>query len=625
MRVLLLNPQFNWPCGVRDFVDRLYCEFQNIGVDVTIYRTHRRGFLLFRELRALIRQHGFDIIHLQYPISSLRPSPIQHFLPLCLKIPVVVTLHEYSELNILRRLSISAFLAANKLVFTNEHEFRCFSATYPFIRPKTNVIPIGSNIPVLSNPGKRHLHVISYFGLIRPNKGLDQFLELAELSERKKRTYTFKIIGSVPKRKDSYYRTMLARSAQLKNIQWKRNLDAMQVAKELAMSGFAYLWYPDGASERRGSLLATLENGAIVITRHGRQTPDGLEGAVIYSDTCEHVLSTIDRLVTDNDRVAALRKASAQWVSKFTWHSIATEYRAVYASVIGDHQRAIVTGSDTPDFSSQVRNRARTMNNAIRSVSIVLLNWNRWPDTNACIDSLKRLNYGNFDIIVVDNDSSDDSLQCIAESHPDICLLRSKSNVGFARGCNIGIRHALKAGSDYVWLLNNDTTVEPGALTAMVNLAESDNRLGAVGSILFHMDRPEQIQAWGGGTINLWTGRSRHRWRAGKVDYLTGASMLLRKKILESVGLLDEQFFMYWEDSDLCFRIRAAGWHLGVATDSHLYHKESASSGKGSRRQTRYFNTSAIRFYRKHAALPFIPMTIGVYLSRLKRLACRSS
>ncbi len=265
------------------------------------------------------------------------------------------------------------------------------------------------------------------------------------------------------------------------------------------------------------------------------------------------------------------------------------------------------------------------MNDAIRSVSIVLLNWNRWPDTNACIDSLKRLNYGNFDIIVVDNDSSDDSLQRIAEVHPDICLLRSKSNGGFACGCNIGIHHALDAGSDYVWLLNNDTTVEPGTLTAMVNLAESDNRLGAVGSILFHMDKPEKIQAWGGGTINLWTGRSKHRWRAGKVDYLTGASMLLRKKVLESVGLLDEQFFMYWEDSDLCFRIRAAGWHLGVATDSHLYHKESASSGKGSLRQTRYFNTSAIRFYRKHAALPFIPMAIGVYLSMLKRLACRSS
>ncbi len=344
MRVLLLNPHFNWPCGVRDFVDRLYCEFPNIGVDVIICRTPRRGFLLFRELRALIRRNGIDIIHLQYPISSLRPSPIQHILSLCLKIPVVVTIHECSELNILRRLSISAFLAANKLVFTNEHEFRHFSATHPFIRQKIHVIPIGSNIPFLSNPGEHHPHVISYFGLIRPNKGLDQFLELAELSERKKQTYTFKIIGSVPKRKDGYYRTILARSAQLKNIQWKRNLDATQVAKELAMSGFAYLWYPDGASERRGSLLATLGNGAIVITRHGRQTPDELSKAVIYSDTCEHVLSTIDRLAADNDRVTALRKASAQWVSKFTWHSIATEYRAVYASVVGDHQRAIIIG-----------------------------------------------------------------------------------------------------------------------------------------------------------------------------------------------------------------------------------------------------------------------------------------
>lgn len=268
---------------------------------------------------------------------------------------------------------------------------------------------------------------------------------------------------------------------------------------------------------------------------------------------------------------------------------------------------------------------ASVMNNATPSVSIVLVNWNRPTDTIACLDSLRSLTYRNFYTIVVDNDSSDDSVQRIAAAHPEAQLLRSASNIGFSGGCNIGIRQGLETGADHIWLLNNDTKVEPDALTEMVDVAESDVRIGAVGSILYYMDRPEQIQAWGGGTINLWTGRSRHRRRAGDLDYITGASMLLRKEALNSVGLLDDGFFLYWEDTDLCFRIRAAGWRLAVAERSHVFHKESASSGRGSSQQNRYFNTSALRFHRKHAMLPFFPILLGIYLPRLSRRRLRSA
>lgn len=341
MRVLLLNPNFSWPCGVRDFANRLYHELLNIGIDAAVYRTLQRRLILCREISTFIQKHGIEVVHLQYPLASLRPSPIQHILPLYLRVPIIVTMHEYSGLNILRRLPMPALLAANKLIFTNEHELGKFRAGYPNCRQKTSMIPIGSNIPFITNSTNRDLRVISYFGLIRPNRGLDQFLDLAELSKRANRPYAFKILGAVPKRKDRYYRRMLERTLHAPNVQWKCNLDAPQVADELSMSGFAYLWYPDGASERRGSLLAAIGNGATIITRRGQQTPKSLDGVAVFSNSPEDALIMIDQIIMDSTMRASLQERASRWISNFTWNKIATEYRAAYTSLV-ENPRAVV-------------------------------------------------------------------------------------------------------------------------------------------------------------------------------------------------------------------------------------------------------------------------------------------
>src|SRR5690606_10998851 len=117
-------------------------------------------------------------------------------------------------------------------------------------------------------------------------------------------------------------------------------------------------------------------------------------------------------------------------------------------------------------------------------VCIVMLNWRCVEDTLRCLESLRNLRYPAYRVMVVDNGSGDDSVVRIAEQFPEVDLVETGANLGFSGGCNVGIRRALEQGADYIWLLNSDTRVDPNALTAMVELAETSPRLGAVGSVI---------------------------------------------------------------------------------------------------------------------------------------------
>jgi len=255
-------------------------------------------------------------------------------------------------------------------------------------------------------------------------------------------------------------------------------------------------------------------------------------------------------------------------------------------------------------------------------VHVLLLNWNGWRDTVECLRSLERLDYTNFRVLAVDSGSTDDSVQRIREVFPEVEIMELGKNFGFSGGNNHGIRAALQRGAEYVWLLNNDTKVDPGALRAMVEKAETDPKIGAVGSAIYCLDAPNRLQAWGGGYINFWLGRSRHFLGPvvdEKIQFLTGASLLLRRPVLESVGLLDEGFFAYWEDSDYCFRVRKAGWRLAVAGNSRIWHRATATMEKKCERVDVLLNRSAVRFFYKHARVPLIPVWVGVALRIAKR------
>lgn len=256
-------------------------------------------------------------------------------------------------------------------------------------------------------------------------------------------------------------------------------------------------------------------------------------------------------------------------------------------------------------------------------VCVIVLNWNGWADTSQCVSSLQRVTYSNFRVVVIDNGSTDDSVGQIRRAFPDIEVVEAGRNLGFSGGCNAGIARALASGADYVWLLNNDTTVEPSALLELVNKACAGPRTGAVGSAIHFAEEPDRLQAWGGGRVNFWLGRS-HTFdrpvRDEAVQFITGASLLLSRAAIEDVGVLDEGFFMYWEDADYCFRLRRAGWRLVVAGQSKVWHKGSASVGSRSARMDNYFNSSAVRFFEKHAPVPGIALWTGVALRLGKRI-----
>jgi GT2 family glycosyltransferase len=255
-------------------------------------------------------------------------------------------------------------------------------------------------------------------------------------------------------------------------------------------------------------------------------------------------------------------------------------------------------------------------------VACILVNWNGWRDTVACVESLLRSDYSNLSILVVDNGSSDDSVPQLQAAFPWLEILNAGANLGFAAGNNVGIEIALKRGAIYVWLLNNDTIVDPHTLTALVSAAESDPSLGEIGSVLHYAHEPTRVQAWGGGKINLWTGMSRHYHgpvEADQLDFLTAASVLVPAAVLRQVGLLDDHYFMYWEDADLSLRIRAAGWKLGVAPNATLRHKEGGSTGQKSAAFDRYVGASGIRFLRKFAPIPIVPIFILMFGRAFRR------
>lgn len=246
------------------------------------------------------------------------------------------------------------------------------------------------------------------------------------------------------------------------------------------------------------------------------------------------------------------------------------------------------------------------------SVTCVVLNWNSWQDTVACLAGLRDIGYGNATVVVVDNGSTNDSVERIRQAHPAVELICTGRNLGYAGGVNAGIRLALQRGAEFVWLLNNDAKPLPNALSALVGKALEQPDLGAVGSVLMYMSSQTEVQAWGGGRVNCWLGRSSHatsRKEDSWFDYLTGASLLLRCAALAKVGLFDDGFFLYWEDTDLSFRLRRQGWRLGVAAESVVLHKVGASSGDR-RRVDRHSTASGIRFLRKHARIPWISVPL---------------
>ncbi|TFH13202.1 MAG: glycosyltransferase family 2 protein [Lentisphaerales bacterium] len=263
------------------------------------------------------------------------------------------------------------------------------------------------------------------------------------------------------------------------------------------------------------------------------------------------------------------------------------------------------------------------MTNDLPLVWIVVLNWEDWATTFAALDAARHLAYSNRRVLLVDNGSKHVPHAELDKAYPEVALLTTKRNLGFAGGVNVGIRHALANKADFVWLLNNDTKPEPTALTELVQTAIAQDRAGVVGSAIYDIDSPDRLQSWGGGVARPWLGYCRHA--SGQNDppeYITGASMLLRKEALQETGLFDEDFFFYWEDVDLCTRMRARGWQCVVASGSRVLHQLASTAGKTEYNRLRWLMSGCVRYLRLHHSLPLVPGLAGLLFQLTSRL-CR--
>jgi len=223
-----------------------------------------------------------------------------------------------------------------------------------------------------------------------------------------------------------------------------------------------------------------------------------------------------------------------------------------------------------------------------RTVAVVLINWNNTNDTLACLDSVSGVKYSNFRIVIVDNHSRGSEYEKLKSGSENAVILRQSRNRGFSGGCNAGIRWALRNGFQYVWLLNADTVVDPNSLGELVRAIESDPRIGIAGGVIYSWSDPNRIQTVGG-FIDPETQRGRmmdldqvdpERCGLQDVDYVSGAMLLVRKEAVRNVGLLDERFFMYYEDTDWGIRMRERGWRVVATSAARVWHKDRASAGQ---------------------------------------------
>lgn len=249
------------------------------------------------------------------------------------------------------------------------------------------------------------------------------------------------------------------------------------------------------------------------------------------------------------------------------------------------------------------------------SIGVVVLNYRRADDTIACLTTLRRQDVA-AQVIVVDNGSGDRSVDRIREAHPDISIIGNDSNLGFAAGNNVAIERLLAEGVDFVWLINNDATVEPGTLREMVDVARQDEQIGVVGSVILDVIDRERIQTWGGGSVSLRTGRTRDALGAAdRLDYVTAASALYKSAALRDVGLFDERFFFLYEDVDLGVRLRQHGWSAVVAERSRVWHRGGGTSPARSAFRMEHHAAGLVLFLRKHGRWPHVqavPM-LGYY------------
>lgn len=219
------------------------------------------------------------------------------------------------------------------------------------------------------------------------------------------------------------------------------------------------------------------------------------------------------------------------------------------------------------------------MEKIMPSVCIIIPNWNSKEHLRECLLSLSKLDYTNYKIIVVDNGSTDGSVEMVRASFPHVTLLANSQNLGFAKAVNLGIQASKE---EYIALLNNDTVVNPHWLSSLVSAMQRDPKVGLAGGKIYYYELEKVF--WGyGGKVDLLTGLT---WNVGKgekdagnydYDYIPACALIIKRETIEKIGFFDEEYFAYFEDTDLNIRARMFGYNVLFIPEALVWHKALSS------------------------------------------------
>lgn len=255
-------------------------------------------------------------------------------------------------------------------------------------------------------------------------------------------------------------------------------------------------------------------------------------------------------------------------------------------------------------------------------VVALILNTNRRQDTLECLDSLLSNNYSALEVIVLDNASTDGSQEAIHSRFPSVRIEKLTENRGYTGNNNVGIQLGLKIQARWIFILNEDTVLSGNCLQELVQAGETDPCIGMVGPLVYHQDEPEIIQSAGAVMDKNW--QSQHIGmnerdcgqynQMRSVDWISGCAILVRADVFRQIGDLDERFFYYNEETDLCYRARQKGWKLVVNPNARLWHKGVNRNYNPNPSVTYYYTRNQLLFLEKnHAPIPVRIAQLGLF------------
>jgi GT2 family glycosyltransferase len=252
---------------------------------------------------------------------------------------------------------------------------------------------------------------------------------------------------------------------------------------------------------------------------------------------------------------------------------------------------------------------------------VIIVGWNNYDNTRECLQSILNQQQIGTEIFLVDNGSKTEPLDNLSLLFPEINYIYSEKNLGFAAGTNLGLQKALSAGYNYFLIINNDTRADLLMLSELVKPLKDEN-VGLVAPFIYYYDNPDKVWSCGGFINNvLLMPLDSHNVKKAVFNptertFLSGCCYLMRRELLEQVGLFDERFFLYFEDLDYCKRVVQSRWKMMAIPTAKLFHKVSQSSGgQFSESERFHYAKSSGLYFRKHMnkfnALPIILFRLG--------------